>query len=169
MRTRTNGTKKGPELPTAHPEKKERKKEIPSLFACFYESVSCVYAFFSTCLPTCVTSAVWFVSGFVIITTFLSSFFFFREFYRYRCYGALDVRTTLLLCLSPSCICMIIILIPAYVYLNIHTHFPPLPNSYIFITTFISMFFDMFYSCTHLFVLFLLVPKLIRHLCYGAY
>ena len=155
--------------PPGHPEKKERKKEIPRLFACFYESVSCVYVFFSTCLSTCVASVVWFVLGFVIITTFLSSFFFFFEFNIYRCHGALDVRTTLLLCLSPSCICVLIILIPAYVYLNIHMLFPPLPYLYTFIAIFISMFCDMFYSCTHLFVLFLLVPKLIRHLCYGAY
>ena len=35
--------------------------------------------------------------------------------------------------LSPSSICMFIILIPAYIYLNIHTHFPPLQSLYTFI------------------------------------
>jgi len=30
---------------------------IPSLFACFHESVSCVYVFFSTCLSICVWRA----------------------------------------------------------------------------------------------------------------
>jgi len=50
---------------------------IPCLFACFYESVSCVYAFFSTCLSTCVASAARFVFSFVFITTFLFSVFFF--------------------------------------------------------------------------------------------
>ena len=45
---------------------------IPCLFASFYESVSCVYAFFSTCLSTCVASSAWFVFGFVFITTFFS-------------------------------------------------------------------------------------------------
>jgi len=34
---------------------------IPCLFACFHESVSCVYAFFSTCLSTCVARAACFV------------------------------------------------------------------------------------------------------------
>jgi len=39
---------------------------IPCLFACLYESVSCLYDFFSTCLSTCVASAAWFLFGFVI-------------------------------------------------------------------------------------------------------
>jgi len=111
-----------------------------------------VYTFFSTCLSTCVASAVWFVFGFVFITTFLFFFFFSCEFNRYRCHGALDVRITLLLCLSPVSICMTIILIVAYEYLNIHTQFPTLPYSYTFIAIFICMFCDMFYICTHLYV-----------------
>jgi len=45
---------------------------LPCLFACFNEAVSCVYAFFSTCLSTCVASSAWFVFGFVFITTFFS-------------------------------------------------------------------------------------------------
>jgi len=35
----------------------------PCLFACFYESVLCVCAFFSTCLSTCVARAACFVPG----------------------------------------------------------------------------------------------------------
>jgi len=38
-------------------------KPIPCLFACFYDSVSCVYTFFSTCLSACVVSAACFVFG----------------------------------------------------------------------------------------------------------
>jgi len=64
---------------------------------------------------------------------------------------------------------MVIILIAAYVYLNVHTHFPPLPYSYTFIAIFMCMFCDMIYICTLLFVIFNLVPKLNRHLGYGAY
>jgi len=107
--------------------------------------VSCVYVFFFTCLSACVASAACFVFGFVFTTTFLFSVFFFCELNRYLCHGALDVRIALLLCLSPFSICMVIILIPAYVYLNVHTHFPPLPYSYTFMAIFICMFYDMFY------------------------
>ena len=56
---------------------------IPCLFACFYESVSYVYDFFSTCLSTCVASAAWFVFGFVFIATFLFSLIFSFEFNTY--------------------------------------------------------------------------------------
>jgi len=64
---------------------------LPCLFACFYESVSCLYAFFSTCLSTCVASSAWFVFGLVFITTFLFSFFFSCEFNTYLWHGALVV------------------------------------------------------------------------------
>jgi len=93
---------------------------IPCLFARFYESVSCVYAFLSTSLSTCVASAAWFVFGSVFINIFLFTFLFFYEYNRYLCHGALDVRIRLLICLSPFSRCIFIILIPAYVYLNIH-------------------------------------------------
>ena len=52
---------------------------LPCLFACFYDSMSYVYVFFSTCLSTCVASAARFVFSFVFITTFLFSFFFFQK------------------------------------------------------------------------------------------
>jgi len=47
-------------------------------------------------------------------------------------------------------ICIIIILIPAYVYLNMYTHFPLLPYSYTFNAMFIRILCVMFYSYTHL-------------------
>jgi len=59
--------------------------------------------------------------------------------------------------------------IPAYVYLNMYTHLPPLPYLYTFAAIFICMVCVMFYIYTHLFVLFLLFPKLNTPLCYGAY
>jgi len=142
---------------------------IPCLFACFYESVSCVYAFFSTSLSTCVASAVWLVFDFVSIATFFFPVFFSCKFNRYLCHGALDVSITLLLHLSPLSIYIFIVRIPAYVYLNVYTHFPPLPYSYTFIVIFICIFGVMFYSYTNLFVFFLLVAKHNRHLCYGVY
>jgi hypothetical protein len=43
-----------------------------------------------------------------------------------------------------------------FVYVNIYTHFPPLPSSYTFITIFISMFCVLFSTYHHLFVFFLL-------------
>jgi len=124
-----------------------------------------VYVFFFTCLSTCVASAAWFVFSFVFITTFFFPEFFFVEFNRYLCHYALDVRISLLLYLSPLLICIFIILIPAYVYLNIHTH----SYWYTFIAILICIFDVLFYIYTHLFVLFLLFPKHNRHLCYGVY
>ena len=66
-------------------------------------------------------------------------FLLFCELSRYLCHGALDVCITLLLYLSSFSVCMLIILIPAYVYLNIHTHSPPLPYSYTFLAIFIRV------------------------------
>ena len=95
--------------------------------------------------------------------------YFFVKFNRYLCHYALDVRISLLLYLSPLLICIFIILIPAYVYLNIHTHFPPFSYWYTFIAILMCIFDVLFYIYTHLFVLFLLFPKHNRHLCYGVY
>jgi len=88
---------------------------IPCLFACFHESVSCVYAFLSTCLSTCVALAACFVLGSVLSTALWFSFFFSHQIYRHLCQH-IDVRTTLLLCLSSfihlhlhfsnSCVCV---------------------------------------------------------------
>jgi len=66
---------------------------------------------------------------------------------------------------------MFIILIPVYVFLNIQTHFPPLPYTYTFIVTFMFIVCVMFYTYNHVFasVDFLLFPKLERHLCYGIF
>jgi len=95
---------------------------IPCLFACFYDSLSFAYAFFSTC----VVSAAWFVFGFAFITTLLRSFFISCEFNTYLWHGALAIRMSQLICLSSFSICMFIILSPVYVYLNIYTQLPPL-------------------------------------------
>ena len=51
---------------------------IPSLLACFHESVSFVYPFFSICLSTCVASAASFVFGFVLHLFILLFFFSFK-------------------------------------------------------------------------------------------
>jgi len=59
--------------------------------------------------------------------------------------------------------------IPAYVYPNIHMHFPPLPYSYTFIAIFICIVCVMFYICTYVLVYFLLFPNLNRHLYHGVY
>jgi len=61
---------------------------IPPLFACFHESVSCVYAFFFTCLSICVARAACFVVCPIFINTFLFSFFFSYKFHRHLCHGA---------------------------------------------------------------------------------
>ena len=65
------------------------RTHLPCLFACFYESVSCVYAVFSTCFASCVASAEWFMFGFVFITTFLFSCFFSCEYNTYLWHGVL--------------------------------------------------------------------------------
>jgi len=61
---------------------------LPFLCACFYESLSCVYAVFFTCLSPCVARAACLVFGSVSITTFLFSFSFFYTFNRHLCHGA---------------------------------------------------------------------------------
>jgi len=61
---------------------------IPCLFACFHESVSCVYTFFSPCLSTCVALAACFVLGSVLLTAFLFCFFSCYEFNGHLCHGA---------------------------------------------------------------------------------
>jgi len=60
---------------------------LPCLFACFYVSVSCVYAVFSTCLSPCFVRAACLVFGSVSITTFLFSVSFFYTFNRHLCHG----------------------------------------------------------------------------------
>jgi len=86
------------------------------------------------------------------------------------------ISLTLLICLSSFSISLssfsisvFSILIPADVYLKIHTHFHPLPYLYNCIAIFICVVCVMFYTYTHVFVYFLLFPKLNRHLCYGVY
>jgi len=54
----------------------------------------------------------------------------------------IDVRITLLICLSSFSICIFISLIPACqcVCINMYTHFPPLPFSYTLIVIFIRIY-----------------------------
>jgi len=108
-----------------------------------------VYVFFSTCLSACVASAALFVIDFVFITTSLFSFFFLYEFNTYLWFGELVIRITLRICLSSFSTSMFIILIPAYVYLSVHTHFPPLPYSYTFFAISTYIVCVIFYIYTH--------------------
>ena len=71
--------------------------------------------------------------------------------------------------LSSFSNCNCVFLIPAYVNLNMYTHFPPLPHSYTLITIFICMFCVLFHSRNHLVVFFLLFRKPNWHPCLGAY
>jgi len=61
---------------------------IPCLFACFYESMSCVYVFFSTCRSTCVGRSACFVFCSIFIITSLLSCSFFYKINRHLCHGA---------------------------------------------------------------------------------
>jgi len=81
----------------------------------------------------------------------------------------IDVRITLRICLNSFHICIFISLLTTYVFLNIYTHFPPLPYPYTLIAIFICMFCILFYIHNHLFVFFFLLHKSDRHLCHGAY
>jgi len=80
----------------------------------------------------------------------------------------IDVLITMLICLSSFSIYMFVSLIPAYEYLNIYTHSPPLPYSYKFFAIFICMVCVLFYVYNHLFFSFFLY-NFNRHLCLGAY
>jgi len=62
--------------------------QIPCPFACFYESVSCVYTFLSACISFCVARAPCFVFCSIFITTFWVSFFVFYKFNRHLSHGA---------------------------------------------------------------------------------
>jgi len=115
-------------------------RHIPCLFACIYESVSCVYDFFSTCASTCVARTACFVFCSIFITTFLFSFFISYKFNRHLRHGAYWCTHSLLICLSSSSVYISICVIHAYVYVNLYTHFPPLPYSYTFIAIFICIY-----------------------------
>jgi len=128
---------------------------LPCLFACFYESVSRVYAVFSTCLSTCVARAACFVFGSISLTAFLFSFFSSYKINRHLCHGACWCAHNPANMPTLVSHLRIISLIPAYVCPNMYTHSPPLPYSYTFITIFISMFCVLFSIYHHVFVFFL--------------
>jgi len=96
-------------------------------------------------------------------------FLFPREVNTYLWHSALGICMTLLICLPSFSIYLFIILIPAYVYLNMYTHFAPLPYSYTFLAILICIICVIFYTYNHVFVRILLFPKLARHLCHGVY
>jgi len=144
---------------------------LPSLFVCLHESLSCVYAVLSTYLSTCVALAACFVLGSVFLTAFFISFFFVYKSDRHLCYSAFwcthnptnmpkqktkNKKQKWIYVYFFFSTFILISLIPAYVYLNVYTHFPPLPYSYTFIAIFISMFCVLFSTYNHLFVFFLI-------------
>jgi len=131
---------------------------IPCLFACIYESVSCVYAFFPTCLSACVARAVCFVFCSIFLTTFLFSFFFFYKFNRHLCHGAYWCTHNpahmprflfhLHLHFSISCVC-------------VSKHVYAFPSSSIFIHTYrhIPMYICFDYSVMTPYKLYALIMK----------
>jgi len=82
----------------------------------------------------------------------------------------LVIHMTLFICLSSFSICLSIILISAYVHVNNHAYFPPLPHWFTFIAISICVVCVMSYTYTHVCLeCFLLCAKLNIHLCYGVY
>jgi len=142
---------------------------VPCLFACFHESVSCVYAFFSTCCSTCVARAACFVFCSIFLTTFLLPCSFFYRFnrpmsgcllmyaqpcpYVYPPFpSACSFLKFLRICISTC------IRIP--LLFHIHTHLSP--YSYVwFVFCFILL--PIFLFCSFWF------HKFNRRLCHGAY
>jgi len=118
---------------------------LPCLFACFYESVSCVHVFFSNCRSTCVVGAAYFVFCSIFITPFSTNLI---DTY---VTVPIDVRTTLPTCLSSFSICIFVSQIPAYAYVNMYTHFPFLPYSYTLIAIFICIHIQMYGLCSVLY------------------
>ena len=81
----------------------------------------------------------------------------------------IHVRITLRTCLNSFSICIFISLIPAYVCLNMHTHFPSLPYSYTIIAIFVCMLCVVFSTYTLFLFPFFFIYKLNRPPCHGAY
>ena len=142
---------------------------IPCLFACFHESVSCVYAFFSTCCSTCVACTACLLFCFIFLTTFLLSCIFFYKLnrpmsgcllmYAQPCKSvyppfpsACSFLKFLRTCISTC------IRIP--LLFQIHTHLSP--YSYVW-----------FVFCSYFYPYFCFLPsdstKFNRRLCHGAY
>ena len=94
---------------------------VPCLYACFYECVSCGYAFFSTCLSICVSRAACFVLWSVFIITFFNLKIYF--------YIPIAVHIALPICLSSFSACIFIRASNVYVHFNSYTHFPPSPRN----------------------------------------
>jgi len=107
---------------------------LPRLFACFYESLSCVYALFSTCFSTCSARAAGFGFSSVSISTFLFSFTFSYKFNRHLCHSASSCTHTpanmpkllfhLHLHFSKSCLCVCkhVYAFPSSIFIHIYHH-----------------------------------------------
>ena len=138
----------------------------PSLSVCLFlwVCVVCVcfllYRFFYLFCARCV-----FWVRFCIHNHLFVFFLLFLEIYYTYVTVPIDVRIHLRIWLNY----IFISLNPAYVSVNMYTHFPPLPYSYTSIAIFICTVCVMFYTYTHVFVYFFLFPKLNRHLCHGVY
>ena len=143
-------------IPTISFVKVLRGLYLPGLFACFYESVSCVYAAFSTYLCTCDARAACFVFCSISLTALLFSFSFSTNLIDTYVTVPIDVRISLRICLkyfshfhlhfSNSCVC-----VSKHVYA-----FPSSPILIHIYTIFISMICVLLSSYHHLFVFFLL-------------
>ena len=123
--------------------------------------MSCVYAFFSTCLASCVAIAQWFCVWVCIHNHFFVLLLLFLRIQYISLVRCVVIRMTLLICLPSFSIYMFIILIPAYMYRHQYTHLPPLPYSYTFIAIFMCIVCVMFCIYTHVFVLFFFFRNLI--------
>jgi len=110
----------------------------PSLSGClFLEHVSCVCAFFSTCMSICVARTACFEFCFIFNPTFFVLLLFF--FVNYVTVP-IDVHIALPICLSSSFLFIPISLVYAYVYVNLYMHFPTLTHSYTTITIFTCVY-----------------------------
>jgi len=139
-------------------------RKINNIWVCVVCVWFLLYLFFYLCCERCVV-CVWFCIHNYLFVLFL---LFVRIQYidlAWCSWYMLDPAHML----SSFRIYTTLILIPAYVYPNIHTHFPPLPYSYTFIAIFICIVSVMFCIYTYVFVYFLLFPNLNRHLRHGVY
>jgi len=136
---------------------------IPCLFACFYESVSCVYVFFSTCRSTCVARAACFVFCSIFLTTFLLSCSFVYKVNRHQCHCAYwcthnPAHMPILLLhlhlpVSNSCV---------YVSENVLLH--AFPSSSIFIHTYCRIHMYGLCSVLYLWASFCFLPSVFKNL-----
>ena len=132
---------------------------LPCLFACFMSLCRVCMSFVSTCFSAGVAHAVCCVFCSIFRTIFVFSLLFFYKFNRHLCHGVYWCTHDPAYTPSSLSICIFHSQIPANVYLNMYTHFPPLPCSYTLIAIFILFVCVMFHTDTHVLVCFLLFPE----------